>query len=117
MVSGPSGLPYVLVGGTRLNDRNKSLDCMVSYIFLGIYFKTRTLLGVRNVQNSTWTSRWEWKRERYGKFQNIYIFGVGSFSAFNIAINFNREVFMIMILFSIFFMKNSFNWRSTAGCT
>ena len=47
--------------------------------------------------------------ERYGKFQNIYIFGVGSFSAFNIAINFNREVFMIMILFSIFFMKNSFD--------
>ena len=42
-------------------------------------------------------------------FKIFTIFGVGSFSAFNIAVNFNREVFMIMIFIFLFFTKNNFN--------
>ena len=43
-------------------------------------------------------------------FKIFTFFGVESFYAFNIAVNFNREVFMVMIyIFYIFFMKNSFN--------
>jgi len=42
-------------------------------------------------------------------FKIFTIFGVGSFSTFNIAVNFNREVFMIMIFIFLFFTKNNFN--------